>query len=93
VNQSSHGSGVKASKGTGPQRVKLDLKTLRPRMKLLYFRFLRFGLGLKIGASALKRSVLGLDEGRVLAEDRRRAARVDKFFEHVEQIDHGRFLR
>ncbi len=54
-------------------------------LKLGIFRLKRFALGLKIGVLSLKCSLLGLNESKVLLEDRRRAVLVDKFFKKIEQ--------
>lgn len=61
--------------------IKLRFKIVRPRAKLFYFKLQRAILGLKIRALSFKCFIFGLDENKALAEDRRRAVLVDKFFE------------
>ena len=60
------------------------LRRLRLALHLLKFRALRFVLGFKIGALALKCRVFGLNESDALLEDRRRAMFVDEFFKKIE---------
>lgn len=60
------------------------LKLLHLRAKLLKFRFLRVGLGLKIACATLKCRILSGDEPKTLLENRRRAMFVDKFFKQIE---------
>jgi hypothetical protein len=54
-------------------------------LKLGVFRLKRFALGVNIRVLALKCGLLGLDESKVLSENRRRAVLVDEFFKMVEQ--------
>ncbi len=54
-------------------------------MKLCIFRLKRFILGLKIRVLSFKCRLLGLNESKMLTQDRRRAMLVDKFFEMVKQ--------
>lgn len=58
-------------------------RRLRLAAKLVYFRFMRRVLGLKIGASSLKCRILVLDEPKALREDRARAVLVDEFLDKI----------
>ena len=49
------------------------------------FRVKRFVLGLKIGVFSFKCRLLGLNESKVLTQDRRRAVLVDEFFKMLKQ--------
>lgn len=58
-------------------------------LKLGVFRLKRFVLGFNIGVLTLKCRLLGLNESKVLSENRRRAVLVDKFFKMIKQSHMG----
>lgn len=62
------------------KHIKLRPEVAQALAQLEVLRLQLLRLRLRIAAGSLKCRLLGLDEGKVLTEDRRRAVLVDKFF-------------